>query len=111
MSKLTLKELILAEIKKSPRGYAEQLAKLSGSYSSGTNLTKVLRNPSSEFDSLQGLIRIVKHVFGEDEKRLMEQYSTEIDPNNKSARHMLEYLSVNRMLDSMKSLIESNDRV
>jgi hypothetical protein len=35
----------------------------------------------------------------------MEQYASEIDVNNKSARHMLEYLSVNRMLDSMKSLI------
>jgi hypothetical protein len=69
-------------------------------------LTKVLRDPSKEFDSLFGLIRIVRYIFGEDEKKLMEQYSTEIDPNNKSARHMLEYLSVHRMLESMKSLID-----
>jgi hypothetical protein len=102
----TLKQMILERIEQSPRGYAEELAKTTGSYSSGSNLLKVLRNPQKEFDSLYGLIKIVKYIFGEDEKKLMEQYSMEIDINNKTARHMLEYLSVNRLLDSMKKLID-----
>jgi hypothetical protein len=102
----TLKEMILEYIDHSPRGYAETLAKISGSYSSGTNLTRVLRNPEKEFDSLSGLIKIVRHIFGEDEKKLMQQYSGEINPNNKTARYILEYLSVNRLLDSMKQLID-----
>jgi hypothetical protein len=102
----SLKQIILDEINNAPRGYAEELARISGSYVSGSNLTKVLRDPKKDFDSLLGLIKIIKHIFGDDEKKLMEQYSTEIDPNNKIARHMLEYLSVHRMLDSMKSLID-----
>jgi hypothetical protein len=101
----TLKQMILDSIDQSQRGCAEELAKISGSYSSGSNLKKVLLSPSKEFDSLNGLIKIVRHLFGEDEKKLMEKYSTEIDPNNKTARYMLEYLSVNRLLDSMKQLI------
>jgi hypothetical protein len=102
----TLKQMILDSIDQSQRGCAEELAKISGSYSSGSNLKKVLLSPSKEFDSLIGLIKIVRHLFGEDEKKLMEKYSTEIDPNNKTARYMLEYLSVNRLLDPMKQLIE-----
>jgi hypothetical protein len=102
----SIKQLILEEINKAPRGYAEELARISGSYSSGSNLTRVLRDPKKDFDNLQGLIKIVRHIFGEDEKNLMEQYSTELDVNNKIARYMLEYLSVNRMLDSMKNLID-----
>jgi hypothetical protein len=103
----TLKQLILERIEQSPRGFAEELAKISGSYSSGSNLLKVLRDPKKEFDSLYGLIKIVKYIFSEDEKKLMEQYSMEIDINNKTARYMLEYLSVNRLLDSMKKLIDN----
>jgi hypothetical protein len=106
MSKLTVKELILEEINKSQRGCAEKLAKISGYYSSGTNLTRVLRDPKKEFDNLNALIRIVRYLFEDDEKKLMQQYSNEVDVNNKSARHMLEYLSSNRLLDSMKNLID-----
>jgi hypothetical protein len=102
----SLKQLILDEINKGKRGYAEEIAKISGSYSSGSNLKKVLINPDKEFDNLNGLIKIVKYLFGDDEKKLMEQYSKEIDPNNKCARHMLEYLSVSRQLDSLKRLID-----
>jgi hypothetical protein len=102
----TLKQLILEVINKAPRGFSEDLARISGSYSSGTNLTRVLRDSKKEFDNINGLIKIVRYIFGEDEKKLMEQYSKEIDVNNKTARHMLEYLSVNRMLDSMKNLID-----
>jgi hypothetical protein len=103
----TLKQMILEKIDHSPRGYSEELAKISGSYSSGSNLKKVLKSPDKEFDSLSALLKIVKHIFGtENKKKLMEQYSTEIDPNNKCARHMLEYLSVNRLLDSMKNLLD-----
>jgi uncharacterized protein YsxB (DUF464 family) len=36
----------------------------------------------------------------------MEQYSNEIDPCNKSARIMLEYLGVNRSLEVLKNLID-----
>jgi hypothetical protein len=98
--------MILEKINKSQRGCAEHLAKISGYYSSGTNLMRVLRNPSKEFDNLNALIRIIRYLFGDDEKKLMVQYSTEVDVNNKSARHILEYLSTNRLLDSMKNLID-----
>jgi hypothetical protein len=103
----TLKQMILEKIDHSPRGYSEELAKISGSYSSGSNLKKVLKSPDKEFDSLSALLKIVAHIFGKEEKKkLMEQYSTEIDPNHKCARSMLEYLSVNRLLDSLKLLID-----
>lgn len=104
--KLTLKQMFLNKIDDSPRGYAEELAKISGSYSSGSNLKKVLKSEDKEFDSFNGLVKMVQYVFGEDEQKLMEQYSKEIDVNNKNARYMLEYLSSHRILDSLKQLID-----
>lgn len=103
----TLKQIILDYIEKSPKGTAERLAKISDSYSSGSNLKKVLCDPNKDFDSLNGLIKIVKYAFGEYENKLIEQYSTEINPNNKIARHMLEYLTVNRRLDYLKKMIDN----
>lgn len=105
-TRLTLKQMILNKIDDSPRGYAEELAEISGSYSSGSNLKKVLRDEKKEFDNFNGLVKIVKHIFGEDEQKLMEEYSKNLDPCNKSARTMLEYLSCNRLLKSMKQLID-----
>lgn len=103
--RLPLKQMILNEIDKQPRGYAGELAKVAG-YSSGGNLKKVLLDEKREFDSIQGLIDLVRFLFSDDEHAIMAEYSKEIDPNNKLARHMLEYLSCNRLLDSMKELID-----
>lgn len=102
---ITLKQIILKKIKDSPRGYATELAKIAG-YTQAGGLTKVLENKDKEFDKFCSVLHLARHVFGDEEKKMMELYSTEIDPNNKIARHMLEYLSVNRLLDSMKLLID-----
>lgn len=102
---LTLKQLILNEIDNQPRGYSEQLATITN-YSSGSNLKKVLRSEEKEFDKFLSIQDLVRYLFPDDEKKLMVQYSKEIDPNKKTARAMLEYLSVNRLLDDMKDLIE-----
>jgi hypothetical protein len=105
LTRLTLKQRIINIIDNAPRGYSEELAKISG-YSSGSNLKKVLKSEEKEFDKFNGLLELVKHLFNEDEHKMMEQYSKEIDPNNKTARSMLEYLSCNRLLDSMKELLD-----
>lgn len=103
--KLTLKQLILNKIEKEPRGYAETLAK-EIHYSSGSALNKILRDPDRDFDKCCSLIILVRILFEKEEQTLIEQYALQINPNNKLARTMLEYLSSNRLLDSMRKLID-----
>lgn len=102
---LSLKQRILNEIDSHPRGYVGELAEITN-YSSGSALKKILTDRDREFDKFNSLVKLVKHLFGHDEQKLMAQYSKEIDPKNKTARTMLEYLSSNRLLDEMKLLID-----
>jgi hypothetical protein len=103
---LTLKQMILNELDKhkGEKGYSETAASIAN-YSSSA-LRKILNGDGKEFDKFNGLVNLVRFLFGENELRLMEQYSNEIDPCNKSARIMLEYLGVNRSLEVLKNLID-----
>lgn len=105
MAELTLKQMILNEIDNAQRGYSEELSAIAD-YSSGSALRKILRTEDKEFDKFNGLVKLVDHLFGDETKQLMEKYSQEIDPNKHTARSMLEYLSCNRLLESMKKLID-----
>lgn len=106
-SRLTVKQMLLNEIDKQPRGYAEVLANVTRCYSSGSNLKKALKKEIGEFEEFSDLIALIKYQFGADDKKLMAQYSTEMDVKKENARCMLEYLSCNRMLESMKQLIDN----
>jgi hypothetical protein len=105
MAKLTLKKMILNEIDNGIRGYSEELAKISG-YSSGSALKKVLRGEEKEFEQLQGVIKIVEHIWGNDSIDMMVKFSNEVDPNKKTARNLLEYLAVYREFEAFNSLLE-----
>lgn len=101
----SLKEMILNEIDNQPRGYAEILAPISG-YNNGSALKKPLKDEKRDFDNFNGLVNLVKFLFPNDELKLMEEYSKTLDPCNKSARIMLEYLSSHKLLDSLEELID-----
>lgn len=104
-ARLSLKQMILNAIENQPRGYAETLAPIAG-YAKGGALKKPLKEKDRDFDNFNGLVNLVKFLFPNEEKILLEEYSKTLDPCNKSARIMLEYLSCNRLLDSMKELID-----
>lgn len=107
-AKLTLKQLFLNEIDNWPRGYAEELARVAG-YSSGSNFKKVLNDEKKEFDKFQGLLDVVTYIWGNETPIIMNKYARQIDPNKKTARNMLEYLSSNRQMDGFKYLLDSMD--
>jgi hypothetical protein len=108
LANLTLKELILNEIDNAPRGYSEELAKVAN-FSNGSNLKKVLRDEKKEFDNFAGLVSLVNHIWGEDSLALMVGYSKQVDPNKKTARNLLEYLSQNRKFDDLIELLDKMD--
>jgi len=100
----SLKQMILNVIEQSPRGYAEELAKIAG-YANGSGLKKPLTKEEKEFDNLDGLVQLVRHLFPDQERALIEEFSMTLDVNNKLARYMLEYLSCNRLLVTMDQLL------
>ncbi|MFO1442888.1 AimR family lysis-lysogeny pheromone receptor [Bacillus sp. Bva_UNVM-123] len=107
-TELTLKQMLLNEIDKQPRGYAEELACVAG-YSSGSNFTRVLEKEKKEFDKFQGLLNVVTYIWSNEAPNKMNGYAKQIDPNKKTARNMLEYLSSNRQMDGFKYLLDSMD--
>jgi hypothetical protein len=102
---LTLKQLVLREIENRPKGFVSELVAIS-CYSNWQNLKRVLTKHEKEFDKLQCLIDMVEYIWKDDVVRLMTEYSTQIDPNKRTARFLLEYLSTNRQLEAFKSLLD-----
>jgi hypothetical protein len=109
METLTLKQRILNKIDDSPRGFADELASISGTYSSGSNLKKVLRDPKKEFEKFNGLINIVRHIWGNESSKMMAKYSEEIHPNKNTARNLLECLSTSREFEAFNNLLDRMD--
>ncbi|PLR99571.1 AimR family lysis-lysogeny pheromone receptor [Bacillus sp. T33-2] len=103
MSK-SLYHRILNEIELAPRGYAEELAKIAG-YASGSALKKPLRK-DGDFDKFSGLIHLVNTLWKDEAVTIMVKYSSEVNTNKKSARYLLEYLSVNKQYEALHNLIE-----
>jgi cysteinyl-tRNA synthetase len=84
LANLTLKQMILNEIDNAPRGYSEELAIVSGTYSNGSNLKKVLTDEKKEFEQILGVIRIVEYIWESESVKMMVKYSNEVDPNKKN---------------------------
>jgi tetratricopeptide (TPR) repeat protein len=103
MGRLTLKQMILNKCEEE-RGLAVKLAELGG-YSSGSALLKILKDEKKEFAKFYGLVKIVRHLFPDQEKEIMADYSMTLDPNKQTARVMLEYLEVSKLHDVKRELI------
>jgi hypothetical protein len=104
MGRLTLKQMILNKCEEE-RGLAVELAAIGG-YSSGSALLKILKDEKKEFAKFYGLIKIVRHLFPDQEKEVMSQYALALDPNKQIARIMLEYLNTSGQHDVKRNLIE-----
>jgi hypothetical protein len=104
---LTFKAMILNELDNGTKGLtADELAQTSGTYSSGSNLRKVLRDEKKEFDKFQGLVRIINQIWENESEQMMVKFSEEIDPNKKTARNLLEYLAMSREFEAFNNLID-----
>jgi hypothetical protein len=86
------------------RGLLAKLAQIAG-YATAGGFKKPLLKEEKEFDKFYGLVDVVKHLFPDEEKQLMSDYALTLDPNNKSARYMLEYLDQHRLGDTKRKLI------
>lgn len=104
--RLSLKQKILNEIEKNPRGFAKTLSNIAGYGDNSGNLTRILKDPKREFDKFEGLLDLVSYLFNEDELTVMIQFSKEINPNKKTARQMLEYLAINRKFNDFNELVD-----
>lgn len=102
--KLTFKQMLINEIEKHPRGYAEKLAEIAG-YANGGNLLKILKEDKKEFDKFNGFVKLIRYVFPTQELEIMESYAKTLDGKTKTARNMVDYLSCHRLLETMKELI------
>jgi hypothetical protein len=102
---LTLKQKLLHEINTRSKFFVAELVRISD-YSSLGAFKKVLIDPKREFDKFQSLINVCEYIWGDKGIEYISQYSTEIDPNRQTARIMLEYLSTNRKLEALKSLLD-----
>lgn len=103
--KHTLKQMILNEIDKNSKGYAETLAEIAG-YSSGSALKKVLKDEKKEFEKFSSLLKIVCELFPNEEKEVISSYALTLDVNKQTARYMLEYAELNGLNELRKELID-----
>ena len=104
MSKL--KKLIV-KLTSNDKNYEKKLAVIAGC-SVGT-MNKFKNDESREFADFIGLINIIKEVADQTSynfKELVADYTKTIDVNRVTARYMLEYLSVNRLLNDMDNLLK-----
>jgi tetratricopeptide (TPR) repeat protein len=105
---LTLKQRILNKLENNKKELSEKIAEIAG-YSGKNkinNFKKVLINQEREFDNFNGLVKVVQTLFPREEKKLMAEYALTVDPNKKTARYMLEYLSLNKKTEELHKLIE-----
>lgn len=86
------------------RGLADQYCTVAG-YKNGNALRKSLRE-NREFGSFQGLVNLVQELFPNDEKQLMAEYAMTLDPNKQTARYMLEYCELNKLMEAKEKLMK-----
>jgi hypothetical protein len=104
MGRLTLKQMIINRCEEE-RGLACKLAEIGG-YSSGSALLKILKDEKKEFAKFYGLVKIVRHLFPDQEKEIMAEYALTLDTNKQTARYMLEYLEINKQFEIQRKLID-----
>lgn len=73
---------------------------------SDTPIRNFKNKPEKELDSFESLVKMVRYLEPDREIEIMIDYSNHLRLNFNTARYMLDYLSVNRQLDEMNSLIE-----
>lgn len=83
-----------------------RLNKVTGYCPTSGAISKWLDKPERELDSFQSLIAIVKEVYPHDEISAMVEYSKTLSESKKAARHMLEWLSVNRQIEAFGELLD-----
>jgi hypothetical protein len=105
---ISVKQMILNEIDKQPKGYSSVLADIAGfnGDQKSTNFRKVLNNEAKEFDNFNGLVNLIKFIWKENYVNVMVKYSYEVHPNKKTARNMLELLMSNRRFDAFLNLLD-----
>ena len=64
-------------------------------------LRKAVRE-KREFGNFYGLVKLVQELFPKEEKQLMSEYASIVDPNKKTARCLLEYCEVNGLKSTKK---------
>jgi hypothetical protein len=102
---LTLKQMILQKI--ATKEYSlKELAPIAGYSEKYANNFKRALNGDTEFSDFQGIINVIEYIWNDKVVDLMTKYSEEIDPNRATARCMLEFLSSNRQLDALKTLLD-----
>lgn len=97
----SLKQKIL-NVCEDQRGIAEELAKIAG-YANGTGLLRAIREERNL--SFYGLLKVVRHLFPDQEKELMVDHALTVDVNKKTARYLLEYFEINKLHESKRRLI------
>jgi hypothetical protein len=109
---ISVKQMILNEIDKHPKGYSNILAEVAGfnGNQKGTNFRKVLNNESKEFENFGGFVKLIKYLWKENYVNVMIKYSNEINPNKKTARNLLELLMSNRKFDALLSLLDKMEQ-
>ncbi|MCA1026996.1 AimR family lysis-lysogeny pheromone receptor [Cytobacillus kochii] len=101
----SLKQMILNEIDSGKHGSSDDIAKIAG-YSRGIALRKVLNDEKKEFSDLDSLIKLVKYFFPDKSENLLVDYAASLDINKQSARHMLEYLTMNRLFKDLSEMLD-----
>ncbi|QOR66353.1 hypothetical protein IM538_21730 [Cytobacillus suaedae] len=105
---IDLKTLIKNNLDASPH-VADELVELT-TIRNKARLYRYLQNPECEIDCFDSLLRMVRHLFPDEEFEIMDAYIRTLDPNQVLARHSLEYADRNRldglydyMLNKLKS--------
>jgi len=85
-----------------------------GGYSSGAKLKETLSDENREIEKFGSFVKIVHHMYPDERFELMKEFSKTLNPNKQTARYMLEYLTLYRLEEAKKELIErlrsSNDK-
>lgn len=87
------------------KGLLTELAK-EAKHANTSTISKWLKDEKKEFDNLDSLLAIVKKMYPDNILTAIEHYSVTINVNKKVTRHLLEYLSCNRLLDAMRNLLD-----
>lgn len=103
---LTVKQKILEKIELKEFSFKE-LAPIAGynGEHGGQNFKRALTKEEGEFDNFQGILDLVEFIWQDNAVEVIGQFSYEISPSRKTARYMLEWLSVNRQLEAFEALL------
>ncbi len=90
-----LKNLIKNNLENSPH-IANELLKLT-TIRNKARLYRFLQSPDCEIDCFDSILKMVRHLFPDQEFEIMDAYIRTLDPNQVLARHSLEYADCNRL--------------